>query len=194
MLGKHGWGGERKAIARILMILVFGLCWNARVLAQMGNMAAPTFTKDVAPILQKNCQTCHRVGEAAPFPLLTYQEVRPWASSIKRVVQQKIMPPWFADPTYGHFSNDRSLTAKEISTLVAWANAGAPEGDPKDAPPAANFVDGWGIPKPDKVFELPRPFAVPASRMGVETGRAEIELLQRSEDRGLLRSAAAKGR
>ena len=150
---------------RILVILAFQMCGSALVLGQMGRMSAPTFTKDVAPILQKNCQTCHRAGEAAPFPLLTYEEVRPWASSIKLVVQQKIMPPWFADPAYGHFSNDRALTAKEISTLVAWANAGAPEGDPKDAPAPASFVEGWGIPKPDKIFELPRPFAVPASGM-----------------------------
>ena len=106
---------------RILVILAFQMCGSALVLGQMGRMSAPTFTKDVAPILRKNCQTCHRAGEAAPFPLLTYEEVRPWASSIKLVVQQKIMPPWFADPAYGHFSNDRALTAKEISTLVACA-------------------------------------------------------------------------
>src|SRR6202022_1201297 len=89
---------------RILVILLLGFCWNARAFGQMGNMNAPTFTRDVLPILQKNCQTCHRAGEAAPFPLLTYDDARPWASSMKRVVQQKIMPPWFADPTYGHFS------------------------------------------------------------------------------------------
>jgi hypothetical protein len=159
----------------------------------MGSMS-PTFTRDVAPILQKKCQTCHRAGEAAPFPLLTYEEVRPWASSIKLVVQQKIMPPWFADPAYGHFSNDRALTAKEISTLVAWANAGVPEGDPKDAPTPASFVEGWGIPKPDKIFELPRAFAVPASGM-VEyqyvifpTGFTEDKWVQMAEARPTERS------
>ncbi len=179
---------------RILLILVLELCLNARLLGQMGSMAAPTYTKDVAPIVQKNCQTCHRAGEAAPFPLLTYEEARPWASSIKLVVQQKIMPPWFADPAYGHFSNDRALTAKEISTLVAWANAGAPEGDPKDAPPPVNFVEGWGIPKPDKIFELPRAFAVPASGM-VEyqyvifpTGFTEDKWVQMAEARPTERS------
>jgi hypothetical protein len=179
---------------RILVVLAFEICGSAIVLGQMGGMSAPTFTKDVAPILQKNCQTCHRAGEAAPFPLLTYEQVRPWASSIKLVVQQKMMPPWFADPAYGHFSNDRALTAKEISTLVAWANAGAPEGDPKDAPAAASFVEGWGIPKPDKIFELPRAFAVPASGM-VEyqyvifpTGFTEDKWVQMAEARPTERS------
>ncbi|HEY1676960.1 MAG TPA: thiol-disulfide isomerase [Candidatus Sulfotelmatobacter sp.] len=117
----------------------------------------------MAPILQKNCQTCHRPGEAAPFPLITYEQVRPWATSMKRVVSQKIMPPWYADPKVGHFANDRSLTQQEISTIVAWANAGAQEGDPKDLPPAKNWVEGWGMPKPDVVFQLPHPFQVPAS-------------------------------
>ncbi len=179
-------------MTRILLIFLLGLCWDARLLAQMGGMAAPTFTKDVAPILQKNCQTCHRPGEAAPFPLLSYEQARPWASSIKLVVQQKIMPPWYADPAYGHFANDRALTAKEISTLVAWANAGAPEGDPKDAPSPVNFVEGWGIPKPDKIFELPRAFAVPASGM-VEyqyvifpTGFTEDKWVQMAEARPFL--------
>jgi len=181
-------------MTRILLIFLLGLCWDARLLAQMGVMAAPTFTKDVAPILQKNCQTCHRPGEAAPFPLLSYEQARPWASSIKLVVQQKIMPPWYADPAYGHFANDRALTAKEISTLVAWANAGAPEGDPKDAPSPVNFVEGWGIPKPDKIFELPRAFAVPASGM-VEyqyvifpTGFTEDKWVQMAEARPSERS------
>jgi hypothetical protein len=185
---------DAKMMPRILLIFLLALCLNARLLGQMGSMSAPTFTKDVAPILQKNCQTCHRAGEAAPFPLLTYEEARPWASSIKLVVQQKIMPPWFADPAYGHFSNNRALTAKEISTLVAWANAGAPEGDPKDAPPPANFVEGWGIPKPDKIFELPRAFAVPASGM-VEyqyvifpTGFTEDKWVQMAEARPTERS------
>src|SRR6202140_1158804 len=112
--------------------------------------AAPsvTFTKDVASILQKNCQGCHRPGEAAPFSLLTYEQARPWAKAMKEAVLLKKMPPWFADPHFGKFSNDRSLSQKEVDTLVAWADAGAPLGDPKDMPPPANFVEGWRIPKP----------------------------------------------
>ena len=138
------------------------ICLSAYCVSQA---PAPTFSHDVAPILQKNCQSCHRPGEAAPFPLLTYEQARPWASSMKRVVSQKIMPPWYADPAVGHFANDRSLSMQEVSTIVAWANAGAPEGDPKDMPPPKTWVEGWGMPKPDVVFQLPQPFQVPASGM-----------------------------
>jgi mono/diheme cytochrome c family protein len=149
----------------------------------------PTFTKDVAPILQKNCQTCHRPGEGGPFPLITYDQVKPMAPSIKRVVSQKIMPPWFADPKYGHFVNDRSLSQKDIATLVQWVNGGAQEGDPKDMPPPAEFLDGWGIPKPDVVFQLAKPFNIPASGtieyqyMIVPTGFKEDKWVQMAEAR-----------
>src|SRR5437660_2314598 len=125
--------------------------------------ATPTFAKDVAPILQARCQGCHRPGEAAPFSLLTYEQARPWAKAMKEAVLLKKMPPWFADPHYGKFSNDRSLTQKEIDTLVAWSDAGAPQGDPKDMPPPASLVEGWRIPKPDVVFEMPNDFTVPAA-------------------------------
>ncbi len=148
-------------MGRILSAIVLLLSAAAYSLSQTSG----TFTKDVAPILQQHCQTCHRPGEAAPFPLLTYEQARPWATSMKRVVKQKVMPPWFADPSVGHFSNDRSLNDKEISTILAWANAGAPEGDPADMPPSATFTEGWGIPKPDMIFELPQAFSVPASGM-----------------------------
>jgi len=122
-----------------------------------------TFTKDVAPILQKNCQGCHRPGEAAPMSFLTYQEARPWAKAIREAVLLKRMPPWFADPHYGKFSNNRSLPQAEIDTLVAWADSGAREGDPKDLPPPRQFVEGWNIGKPDVVLEMPNEFQVPAS-------------------------------
>jgi len=180
--------------ARLFAVLLILFGCGSSAFTQMANMAAPTYTKDVAPILQKKCQMCHRPGEAAPFSLLTYDEARPWATSIKRVVQQKIMPPWFADPGYGHFANDRSLSAKEISTLVAWVNAGAPQGDSKDMPPAANFVEGWGIAKPDVIFELPHTFAVPASGMVeyqyviLPTGFTEDKWVQMAEARPTERS------
>ena len=124
---------------------------------------AVTFTKDVAPVLERNCQTCHRPGEAAPFSLLTYEQARPWAKAMKEAVRMKKMPPWFADPHYGKFSNDRSLAQKDADTIAAWADAGAPEGDPKDMPAPLDFVDGWSIPKPDVVYELPRAYQIPAS-------------------------------
>src|SRR6266851_8751552 len=122
-----------------------------------------TFTKDVAPILQQNCQACHRPGEAAPFSLLTYEQARPWAKAIKSAVLQKKMPPWFADPQFGKFSNDRALSQSDINTLVAWVDSGAPFGDPKDMPAPKQFVEGWTISKPDIIFQLPKPFPVPAT-------------------------------
>src|SRR6266403_3722491 len=126
-----------------------------------GDLPSVTFTKDVAPVLQKNCQGCHRPGEAAPFSLLGYEQARPWAKAMKEAVLLKKMPPWFADRHYGKFSNDRSLSQKEIDTIAAWADAGAPQGDPKDMPPPVNFVEGWRIPKPDLVFEMPNDFEIP---------------------------------
>src|ERR1039458_2878713 len=122
-----------------------------------------TFTRDVAPILEKNGQGSHRPGEAAPFSLLTYQQARPWAKAIKEAVRLKKMPPWFADPHYGKFSNAHSLAAKDVDAIAAWADAGAPEGDPKDLPAPLSFVEGWSIPKPDVVFEPPQAFEIPAS-------------------------------
>jgi len=123
----------------------------------------PTYTKDVAPIIQKNCQGCHRPGESAPFSLLTYEQTRPWAKAIKSAVVTRKMPPWFADPHYGKFKNDSSLQQKDVDTLTAWVDAGSPKGDPKDMPAPLEFADGWAIPKPDKVIELPTPFVIPAS-------------------------------
>ena len=121
-----------------------------------------TFYKDVLPILQNNCQSCHRTGEVAPMALLTYEQTRPWAAAIKVSVLTKKMPPWFADPRYGHFSNERKLTPEQIKTLISWVDNGAPEGNAKDAPAPVEFIEGWNIGKPDKVFEMPNEFHVPA--------------------------------
>ena len=122
-----------------------------------------TFFKDVLPVLQKSCQDCHRAGEAAPFSLVTYEQSRPWAKAMKEAVLLKKMPPWFADPHVGKFSNDRSLSPTDIATLADWSDQGAPRGDPKDAPPPLQFVPGWRIPKPDAIIEMPNDFRVPAS-------------------------------
>src|ERR1700730_4020611 len=91
--------------------------------------AETTFYKDVLPVLQAHCQECHRSGEIGAMPLLTYSETRPWARAMKEAVLSRKMPPWFADPHYGKFSNDRSLSKAEIDTLVSWAETGAREGD-----------------------------------------------------------------
>ncbi len=122
----------------------------------------PTFNKDVLPILQNNCQQCHRPGEIAPMSLLSYNEARPWAKAIKSAVVNQKMPPWFADPKVGHFSNDRRLSDAQIKTLVAWVDGGAPEGDAKDKLADRKFQEGWNI-KPDMVIEMPKAFELPAS-------------------------------
>jgi hypothetical protein len=120
-----------------------------------------TYYKDVLPILQQNCQVCHRPGEIGPMAFLTYESTRPWAKAIKEAVATRKMPPWFADPAYGHFANEKSLTVGEIAKLVAWADNGAPEGDEKDKPPPVAFREGWNI-RPDLVFQLPKPLRIPA--------------------------------
>jgi hypothetical protein len=125
--------------------------------------AAPTFHADVEPILQRRCQTCHRPGDIAPMSLMTYEEVRPWAKAIRSAVAQKKMPPWFADPAHGVYRNDPSLSEPELETLIEWIDAGAPQGNPNDAPRPLEFVDGWRIGKPDVVIEIPIPFNVPPS-------------------------------
>ena len=103
-----------------------------------------TFTKDIAPIFQDNCQVCHRPGSIAPMSLLTYEEARPWARSIKQKVAAREMPPWFIDKNVGvqHFSNDRSLSHRDIETIMKWVDTGAPEGNPADMPPPRQFPDG----------------------------------------------------
>jgi Copper type II ascorbate-dependent monooxygenase, C-terminal domain len=179
---------------RTLLASCLAWCSAAAVYAQMGNMNAPTYTKDVAPILQKHCQSCHRPGEAAPFSMLTYETTRPWSGAMKLAVRQKVMPPWYADPQVGHFSNDRSLSQEEIDTIVAWATAGAPEGEATDLPRPLDFVEGWGIPKPDLILQLPKEFAVPKSGMVeyqyaiVPTGFTEDKWVQAAEVRPTKRS------
>lgn len=124
--------------------------------------AAITFSREVAPIIIKNCVSCHRPGEVAPMSLLTFKEVRPWAKSIREKVAQRQMPPWFADPHVGVFSNDARLSQKEIDTVVSWVDGGAIEGDPRHLPPAPKFVEGWNIGKPDVVITMPDEYNVPA--------------------------------
>jgi hypothetical protein len=144
-----------------LFAITLAMAFSAAA-ATTGSATTVTFNKEVLPILQKRCQDCHRPGEAVPMALIGYQESRPWAKAIKQAVLSKKMPPWFADPSVGHFANDRSLSQSEIDTLVAWADAGAPEGDPKDAPAPRQFVEGWTIGKPDLVLEMPTAFPIPA--------------------------------
>jgi hypothetical protein len=122
-----------------------------------------TFTRDVAPIFFKRCADCHRPGEAAPMSLLTYQEARPWARSIRDKVVRREMPPWHADPRTGSFANDRRLTDDEIDTIKSWVDGRAPAGDPKDLPPPPPFVDGWNIGTPDLILRMPEAFTLQPS-------------------------------
>jgi mono/diheme cytochrome c family protein len=149
----------------LIGLLVFGallvLQWRAS--ASDKASSAVTFTRDVAPILYKNCAVCHRPGEVAPMSLLSYKEVRPWARSIREVVAERRMPPWLADPHYGEFSNDRRLSQKEIETIIAWVDGGAKEGDVKELPPAPAFSDsGWKFGKPDVVLSMSVEASIPA--------------------------------
>jgi hypothetical protein len=131
------------------------------------NQSPPVFYRDVLPILQRHCQSCHRPGQIAPMPFTTYVETRPWAKSISSAVRAKKMPPWFADPCCGlccgHFSNDPSLTPDEIDALNRWADGGTPAGDPKTAPPSPTWAEQWSIPEPDMVLSMPMAVAIPAS-------------------------------
>ena len=151
--------------------------------------APPTFYKDVLPILQQHCQTCHRPGEIGPMPLVHLSEVRKWSSQIVRRTRQREMPPWFADPRFGHFSNDPSLTADQIATLGAWAAGGTPEGNLADAPPLRKWAEGWQIPQPDQIVRMPKPVAIPAqgdidyTYEIVHTGFTEDKWVQMSEIR-----------
>jgi hypothetical protein len=122
---------------------------------------SPSFNKAVLPILQKNCQSCHRPGEPVPMSLLTYEQARPWGKAIKTSVVTRKMPPWFADPKYGHFQNDCTLSATDIDSLVSWVNNGALEGHSKDKPAPLTFHEAWNI-NPDMVIEMPNDFQMPA--------------------------------
>ena len=132
------------AAASLLCCSVVGLsvAMTDAVGAQTGPTAAVTFYKDVAPLLQKNCETCHRPGQIAPMAFQTFESTRPWARAISTAVLSKKMPPWFAEAGSGHILNDRSLKPAEIATLVKWADAGAPAGNPKDAPRPIAWPDG----------------------------------------------------
>ncbi|HKV39329.1 MAG TPA: DUF3471 domain-containing protein, partial [Blastocatellia bacterium] len=122
-----------------------------------------TFTRDVAPILYKNCVECHRPGDIAPMSLLTYKDARPWARSIRQEVVTREMPPWHADPHYGPFANNRSLSQKDVETIAAWVDQGAKEGREGDLPAVPSFVNGWLIGQPDVVLTMPQAYDIPAN-------------------------------
>ena len=144
----------------------FALSVLAAIPVAMAQNPQVTFTKDVAPILQERCQTCHRPDTFAPMSLLTYEEARPWAKSIKSKILAHEMPPWYIDKNVGvkRFKNDVSLTDQEMATIVKWVDSGAPKGDPADMPPPRKFDNGntWHMGQPDLIVQLPKDIVVPA--------------------------------
>ena len=149
--------------------------------------APVTFTKDVAPILYKSCVECHRPTMFAPMSLVSYDEARPWARSIKQRVVARTMPPWGADPAHGVFKNDPRLSDADIETIAKWVDSGAAKGDDKDLPAVPQFVDGWTIGKPDAVFAMEEEFTIPADGavpykyFRVPTGLTEDKWIQAIE-------------
>lgn len=142
--------------------VLFAMAAAVLLVTAAAHAAAPTYSKDVAPILNSNCVVCHRPGEPVPMTLLSFEEVRPWAKSIKQMVSSRQMPPWHADPSVGEFKNERRLSEDAIATLVAWVDAGAPRGNPEEAPPIPEFTPGWRMGEPDRVFTIPEQ-VLPAS-------------------------------
>ncbi len=172
-----------------IKLALLGIAIMSAAAAAPRKSAEVTFYKDVLPVLQKNCQECHRAGEAAPVQFFTYKETRPWAKAMKEAVLSKRMPPWFADPHVGKFTNDRTMPADDVNTLISWVDGGAKEGSAKDAPPPRQFQQGWIIGKPDMVFELPEPAEVAATGtieytyFIVPTGFTEDKWIQLAEAR-----------
>ncbi|HSU88320.1 MAG TPA: ascorbate-dependent monooxygenase [Terriglobia bacterium] len=132
------------------------------IFAAVGSAETPTFNKHIAPILYQHCATCHRPGEVAPFSLLTYPDASKRASLIASVTERRYMPPWKAEPGYGHFADERRLTDAQIALIKEWASGGAPEGNPADKPPVPAFADGWQGGKPDRILTMPSKFALAA--------------------------------
>jgi hypothetical protein len=152
--------------SRIFVSAVMSIVSGATMLGATAEQPVPTFSKDVAPILQRACQNCHRPGSIAPMALLTYKDTRPWARSIKEKVVTRVMPPWHIDRNVGvtKFKDDPSLSDAEIATIVNWVDHGAPEGNAADLPPARRFNDDdkWHIGKPDIVVSMPKPYLLKA--------------------------------
>ncbi|MBI3466375.1 MAG: redoxin, partial [Planctomycetes bacterium] len=150
-----------------------------------------TYSKQIARILQDRCVSCHRPGQIAPFALTSYDEVSGWAETIDEVVKERRMPPWHADPQYGHFANDARLSDEELELISTWVANGAPQGDPSDLPPPRQFVEGWQVPRePDRVIYMTdEPVDVPAEgevkyrHFTVDPGFTEDKWLQIAECR-----------
>ena len=152
----------RTKIALLSAVVVVSAGVSVPITAQQPAAPVPTYTKDVAPILFKQCASCHRPGEAAPMSLMTYEQARPYAQAILNAVQKGTMPPWHAEAPAGTFHNERILSDVERRTLIDWASGGAPRGDVTDLPAAPTFAEGWSLGRPDIVLEMAEDYRVPA--------------------------------
>jgi peroxiredoxin len=155
---------------------------------------AVTYTKQVARIMQQRCQECHRPGQVGPMSLRTYDSAVAWSETIREVISDRRMPPWHVDPRYGKFSNDRSLSAQERDTLLAWIDQGCPKGDDKDLPPPREFTADWKIGQPDLILTMQKEFDVPAvmPRGGVPYKYFTVPT-NFTEDRWVVRAEAKAG-
>jgi len=154
---------RRSGLAVVLAFIVAAVTGLAVRGAAQSQTPVPTFTKDVAPILFKNCTSCHRPGEIAPMSLLTYEDARPYARAIFEETRDGHMPPWHAEAPEGTFTNERRLSDAEKNILMKWATNGAPKGNAADMPPAPKYADGWQLGTPDKIYEMTQPYEVPAA-------------------------------
>lgn len=150
------------AVAATVVLAVFA-GENRRAPVTHAAESPVTFNRQIAPILYKNCATCHHPGGAGPFSLLTYADARRWAPQIVRVTQNRFMPPWLPEPGYGDFADQRRLTEEQIAMLREWARSGMPEGNPADAPPVPRYSSDWVLGTPDLILTAPKPFRTPAS-------------------------------
>jgi mono/diheme cytochrome c family protein len=152
-----------KITAIVLFVLMPGAAADAASDDKSSSPKPITYSNQVVRILQNRCQACHRPGQIGPFSLLDYDGAKNWAETIKEVVTERRMPPWFADPKFGKFANDRSLTDQEIETITKWIDAGCPKGDDRDLPEPRKFAESWFIGEPDVTFTMKEEFQVPAS-------------------------------
>jgi hypothetical protein len=160
-------GKQQTASMRVICTSLAAIIVSVSLACMVGraqlSKGAPTYYRDVLPILRGHCEVCHRTGGIAPMSFESYEQTRGFADAIRFATQNKSMPPWFAVAGIGRFSNDPSLSSEEIATLAAWAAAKAPAGNPGDAPVARGWSEGWSIPQPDLVVKMTQPVALPAS-------------------------------
>ena len=173
--------------------LVIAVAMVVTVVGSAGAQETPTFNKDVAPILFDNCVICHREGQMAPMALTSYSLARPWVRAIKDKVVSREMPPWHADATTSSltFKNDRSLSRHEIDTIVAWAEAGAPEGNPEDLQAAPQYSDGWLIQGRGVAVKDP---SIVADQDGFEFAQRSVKLTGYAPGKGFKKYPEGSGR